>query len=209
MTQMYEVMDYKDKNIYSLDEMIDMYDNDKLNYSFVSKRICCPCCELKITDIKIDDESASIRSKRSEHKPDCDYYGLKISQNDIKKMIKNKEKFDFENKYPKKRLPQKSIERKLTEDDFDVYKLFYGRVMLKSAHSKDETRYKNYSIKALKGDVIGISITSGLFISGKEIIKKLDNNFEKEVDVKFLGIITKNDKYNNMVLKHFELIEIK
>ena len=123
MTQMYEVMDYKDKNIYSLDEMIDMYDNDKLNYSFVSKRICCPCCELKITDIKIDDESASIRSKRSEHKPDCDYYGLKISQNDIKKMIKNKEKFDFENKYPKKRLPQKSIERKLTEDDFDITKL--------------------------------------------------------------------------------------
>ena len=56
---------------------------------------------------------------------------------------------------------------------------------------------------------IGISITSGLFISGKEIIKKLDGNFEKEIDVKFLGVITKNDKYNNMVLKHFELIEIK
>ena len=32
MTQMYEIMDYKDKNIYSLDEMIDMYDNDKLKW---------------------------------------------------------------------------------------------------------------------------------------------------------------------------------
>ena len=83
----YELINYKDKNIYSLDEMIDMYDNDKLNYSFVSKRICCPCCELKINEIKIDDETASIKSKRSEHEPNCDYYGLKISQNDIKKMI--------------------------------------------------------------------------------------------------------------------------
>ena len=216
MIKMYEVMDFKDKNIYSLDDMIDMYDDDHLNFSFVSKRLACPCCNVKNIIINITDDAATIRSKRNTHEIWCDYFGLKFQQSFIKKELKkgNDFKKEFDDIYNKKfklekRLPKKSLERLFTEDDIDVIKVFYGNVSVKNAHSKDATRYVNFSIKAPKGDILNLTITRNAFIHAKELVKELNKALDKNLDIYLMGKIVKKDGYNNMTIEHSSMIRIK
>lgn len=211
MIKMLEIMDSKDSNIYSLDEMIKMYDQDELNYSFVSKRLCCPCCFSKEIIIKIDQEVAYIRSKRDSHEKGCDYYGLFVSQNFIKKQLKTGTGFELnlDLKIEEKYLPRKNIERLLTEDDFGVYKIFYGRVVLKSAYTKDKTKYLNYSFKSKRGDVISFTIKSNLYPRTIELVQQLNDSIDKEINIMMLGIINEVEAYNNFILEHDKMIIIK
>lgn len=204
MVYMYEVMDMKDGNIYSYDQMVEMYDQDHLNYSYVSKRLCCPCCKNEVIEISINDQDAIIKSKRMLHKTYCDYYGFKVSQQDMKKRIKNKIGFtDLLNNETKKVIPKKGIVRPFTEDDLDMLKLFYGPVIIKPAHSKDESRYRNFSFKAKRGDSFVVSFVNKT--DNLENIEYLEDNIDKEVNIKIIAKLTKSDKYYNMLLAHHSL----
>jgi hypothetical protein len=216
MVTMYEVRDSKDKNIYSLDEMIEMYDHDEVNYSYVSKRLECPSCGAKNIKINITDNMSVIRSDRDSHDPSCDYYGIKLKQSFIKKELKKQNHFinEFNDIYNNnfngdKRLPKKSIERKLTEDDYDVIKVFYGKVSVKNAHSKDVSRYINFSLKAPKGDIINLTITRNAFIHAKDLVKELNKALEHNLDVYLMGKIVNVNGYNNITIEHSSMIKIK
>ncbi len=204
MIYMYEVMDKKDGNIYSLDDMINMHDNEPLNYSFVHKRIICPCCKKDVLDIFIDDEDAYIKSNRKNHFEDCDYFGFKVSQQEMKKRIKNKTGFlDLLDDNAKKKIPKKDLSRRFTEDDIEMYKLFYGEVSVKPAHSKDDSRYKNFSLKSKKGDSVVLTILNTK--DNKDIIYYLVSNVDNYINLSIIGQLKKVDKYHNILLKHNSL----
>lgn len=212
MIKMYEVRDSKDGNLYSLVDMVDMYDEEPVNYSYVSKRLECPHCGKKNIRIRITDDFASITSRREQHEVLCDYYPVNINQRQIKKLISDKVDFsnyfdDFRNKAPKQ-IPRKSLERLLAADDFDVYKLFYGQVVLKTAHSKDESRYVNYSIKAPKGDIINLTFKGPLIAQMASTIEVLDAQINKTIDVMFIGLIKEVDTYNNVIIEHPSMFQV-
>lgn len=212
---MLEVMDSKDQNIYSLAQMIEMYDYDKVNYSYVSKRLCCPCCHKKIVSININKEIAIIYAKESMHDKSCDYFGFKMSQVDIKKRIRNGEGFaneilDIKNsEYKIKRnIPKKSITRPLLADDYDIYKLFYGNVIVKKAHSKDESEYLNFAFKAPLGDIVTFSIKAKHFKEMASTIAYLNSHIDQEISIYLFGVLKKVDTYNNIELIHPALFYI-
>lgn len=212
MIRMFEVRDSKDENLYSLDEMVQMYEEEPVNYSYVSKRLCCPHCGEKNLKIQIDDNFERISSRRLSHKKWCDYYGQKISQKEIKKLIQDPLKIMQimqNNKIEEKYFPKRNIERYLSADDFEIYKIFYGDVIVKTAYSKDESRYKNYSIKAPKGEAIGISFSSEIFESAAAIIKQLDDNVDKTVKIKFIANLYDINDYVNAKIEASHLIKIE
>lgn len=216
MINMFEVMDSKDRNIYSLDEMIDMYDDDEVNYSYVHKRLCCPCCNRRNIQIKFTDQTASIKSKRSSHDITCDYYGYTESQVNIKKKLKagtsfEEDMLEVQNKINTKlkRVPKKSIERLLCDDDYNIYKIFYGNVIIKKAYSKDETKYLNYSLKSKRGDIIIVSIQRHLFVHMQSTLLFLEKNIDHEINIVFLGVLKEVERYNNLELEHSSLLMVK
>ncbi len=208
MIRMYEARDSKDKNWYSFDNLIDMYDEDPINYKYVSQRLECPCCGEKIVTCKIDDDSSELFSKRSEHKKNCDYYGFKLSQNKVKQQLNSD--YDFAKEYhgvihghpeTNKAIGRRNIERLLSDDDFMVTKMFYGQVQIRTAHSKDEERYINYSVKAPKGDAITLSFQKSVFESLEQEMLFLKGNVNKECYILFIGSINKYDDYRNIVIE--------
>lgn len=216
MFKIYEAMDAKDNNIYSLEALIFMHDEDYLNYSYVSKRLCCPCCLQKSLVVNINDHVAFLKTDHLGHEDWCDYYGIKVKQSMIKKELKKgnvfeKEFLDVINNTSNKptRLPKKNIERSLCADDFDVYKIFYGNVIIKKAHSKDKKKYLNYSLKAPKGDIINITISANVINHAQKIILELEKTIDKMVYVYLMGKIIKKDNYYNMVIDHSMMIKIK
>ncbi len=216
MIRMYEARDRKDEHWYSLADLEKMYDNEKLNYSYVHKRLECPCCGEEILTCKIDEEIAEITSKRSEHKKTCDYYGFKLNQNKVKQQLNNLDSFEKEyhgviHGHPetKKAIGRRGIERRLSEDDIMVTKLFYGNVVVKTAHSKDEDKYLNFSIKAPRGNAITLSFQKPVFDSLKAEIEYLTNNIDKSIFVCFIGSIKQYDEYYNVVIDKPNQIVIK
>lgn len=216
MIRMYEARDRKDGYWYSLENLEKMYDNEPVNYSYVHKRLECPCCGEEVLTCKIDDEIAEITSKRSEHKSTCDYYGFKLNQNKVKQKLNNLD--DFSKEYhgvihghpeTKKAIGRRGIERKLSEDDIMVTKLFYGNVVIKTAHSKDEEKYLNFSIKAPKGDAITLSFQKPVFESLKPEIDYLLNNIDKTAFICFIGSIKQYDEYYNVVIDKPNQVVIK
>lgn len=204
---MYEARDRKDSHWYSLELLEKMYDNEPVNYSYVHKRLECPCCGEEILKCKIDEEFAEITSKRSEHKKTCDYYGFKLNQNKVKQQLNNG--YDFIKEYhgiihghpeTQKAIGRRGIERRLSEDDFMVTKMFYGNVVIKTAHSKDESKYVNFSVKAPRGDAITLSFQQPVFESLKAEIEFLTNNVDKTIFIAFIGSINKYDEYFNIVI---------
>ncbi|WOO86480.1 hypothetical protein RZE82_05045 [Mollicutes bacterium LVI A0039] len=216
MIRMYEARDRKDKYWYSLDNLEKMHDNDALNYSYVHKRLECPCCENQVLTCKIDEEFAEILSKRSEHKKTCDYYGFKLSQNKVKQQLNSLDGFTKEyhgviHGHPEtdKAIGRRGIERRLTEDDLLVTKMFYGNAVIKTAHSRDEEKYLNFSVKAPKGDAITLSFQKSVFDSLKPEIDYLNANLDKELFICFIGSIKKNEKYFNLIIDKPNQIVIK
>lgn len=215
MIKIYEVMDRKDSNIYSLNQMINMHDNEKLNYSYVSHRLVCPSCGKREVKIVIDESSAYITTKRMHHRRNCDYYGFKMSQGEIKKRLKT-DKLQVEineilndDNHVKKPLPRKNIERPLTFDDFDAYKVFYGNVVIKKAYSKDEEKYLNYSIKASRGDIIGVTIEAKNFKRMSEVINLFETNIDNTLNLYILASMREVNKYNNLIIEDPEFIKVK
>ncbi len=216
MIRMYEARDRKDEHWYSLADLEKMYDNEKVNYSYVHKRLECPCCGEEILTCKIDEEIAEITSKRSEHKKTCDYYGFKLNQNKVKQQLNSLDSFEKEyhgviHGHPetKKAIGRRGIERKLSEDDIMVTKLFYGNVVVKTAHSKDEDKYLNFSIKAPRGNAITLSFQKPVFDSLKPEIEHLMNNIDKTIFICFIGSIKQYDEYYNVVIDKPNQIVIK
>ncbi len=216
MIRMYEARDRKDEHWYSLADLEKMYDNEKLNYSYVHKRLECPCCGEEILTCKIDEEIAEITSKRSEHKKTCDYYGFKLNQNKVKQQLNSLDSFEKEyhgviHGHPetKKAIGRRGIERRLSEDDIMVTKLFYGNVVVKTAHSKDEDKYLNFSIKAPRGNAITLSFQKPVFDSLKAEIEYLTNNIDKTIFICFIGSIKQYDEYYNVVIDKPNQIVIK
>ncbi len=216
MIRMYEARDRKDEHWYSLADLEKMYDNEKLNYSYVHKRLECPCCGEEILTCKIDEEIAEITSKRSEHKKTCDYYGFKLNQNKVKQQLNSLDSFEKEyhgiiHGHPetKKAIGRRGIERRLSEDDIMVTKLFYGNVVVKTAYSKDEDKYLNFSIKAPRGNAITLSFQKPVFDSLKAEIEYLTNNIDKSIFVCFIGSIKQYDEYYNVVIDKPNQIVIK
>lgn len=216
MMKMYEARDRKDKYWYSLEDLEKMYDHDHLNYSYVHKRLECPSCGEEILTCKIDDDVALITSKRNEHRKNCDYYGFKLSQNKVKQQLNSN--YDFQKEYhgilhghpeTNKAIGRRSIERKLSEDDIFVTKLFYGNVIVKESYTKDESKYLNYSLKAPKGDAITISFQQSAFESLKDEIKYLNESIDKQVFVCIIGSIKQVDEYFNLVIDKPNQIIIK
>lgn len=216
MIRMYEARDRKDKHWYSLDNLELMHDKEPLNYSYVHKRLECPCCENEIITCKIDDEIAEITSKRSEHKKTCDYYGFKLNQTKVKQQLNNQ--YTFEKEYhgvihghpeTNKAIGRRGIERRLSEDDVLVTKLFYGNVVVKTAHSKDEEKYVNFSVKAPRGDAITLSFQKSVFEDLAPELKYLENNLDKSLFLCFIGSIKKIDKYYNLVIDKPNQLVIK
>lgn len=215
MIKIYEVRDRKDEKVYSLNQMINMYDNEKTNYSYVSHRLVCPSCGKREVKIQIDEDVAYITTKRTNHRRNCDYYGFKMQQSEIKKRLQL-DKLQVEineilndDNHVKKPLPRKCIERPLTTDDFDAYKVFYGNVVIKKAYSKDEEKYLNYSIKAPLGDIIGLSIEAKNFKPMAEIINMFEQNIDETLNIYILGKIKEVSKYNNLIIEDVELIKFK
>lgn len=212
MIRMFEVRDSKDENLYSLDEMVEMYDEEPVNYSYVSKRLCCPHCGEKNIKIQIDENFERISSKRMSHQTWCDYYGQKIPQKALKKIIADPLKMlevMQSNVINGKYFPKRSIERYLSADDFEIYKLFYGDVVVKTAYSKDESRYKNYSLKAPKGEAINISFNSDIFTSAAKVIETLDANINNIVSLKFVANLYDYDDYVNAKIEGAHLFKIE
>ncbi len=216
MIRMYEARDRKDEYWYSLSDLEKMYDNEKLNYSYVHKRLECPCCGEEILTCKIDEEIAEITSKRSEHKKTCDYYGFKLNQNKVKQRLNSLDSFEREyhgviHGHPetKKAIGRRGIERKLSEDDIMVTKLFYGNVVVKTAHSKDEDKYLNFSIKAKRGNAITLSFQKPVFDSLKAEINFLNENIDKSIFICFIGSIKQYDEYYNIVIDKPNQVVIK
>lgn len=216
MIKMYEARDRKDGYWYSLEDLEKMYDDEPVNYSYVHKRLECPCCGEQILTCKIDDEYAEITSKRSQHKKNCDYYGFKLSQNKVKQLLNSDYSFSKEyhgliHGHPEtnKAIGRRSVERKLSEDDIMITKLFYGNVVIKTAHSKDESKYINFSVKAAKGDAITLSFQKPVFESLKSEIEFLNNNIDKTVFISFIGSIKQYDEYHNLVIDKPNQLVIK
>ncbi len=211
MIRMFEVRDSKDQNLYSLDDMVEMYDDEPVNYSYVSKRLCCPHCGEKNIKIQIDDKFERISSTRTSHKKWCDYYGNKIPQKKIKSLITDPLKIMnimSNNELDGKYFPKRNIERYLSADDFEIYKIFYGQVVVKTAYSKDESRYKNYSLKAPKGEAINISFNSDIFKDAEKIIKQLDKLIDQTVEIKFIASLYDYDDYVNAKIEAAHLFKI-
>lgn len=214
MIKMYEARDRKDGYWYSLLDLENMHDYEPVNYSYVHKRLQCPCCEQQILTCTIDDDQALITSKRSKHLKTCDYYGFKLNQNKVKQLLN--QGYSFKKEYhgiihghpeTNKAIGRRSIERKLSEDDILVTKMFYGNVIVKTAHSKDEGKYLNFSIKSPKGDAITLSFQMACFTPLKEEIKYLQDNLDKTVFILFIGSIKKHEEYYNVVIdKHNQLV---
>lgn len=216
MIRMYEARDKKDKYWYSLADLEKMYDDEPINYSYVHKRLECPCCGNEVLTCKIDEDFATITSKRNEHKPSCDYFGYKLNQNKVKQLLNNG--YSFQDEYfgiikgqPKvdKAIGRRSIERLLSEDDFMITKLFYGNVVIKSAHSKDETKYKNFSIKAAKGNAITLSFHSQVLKELANEIQFLEQHIDKTLFICFIGSIKQIEEYSNLIIDKPNQIFIK
>lgn len=216
MIRMYEARDRKDEYWYSLENLEKMHDHEPVNYSYVHKRLQCPCCGEEILTCKIDEEIAEITSKRSEHKKNCDYYGFKLSQNKVKQQLNGD--YSFEKEYhgvihghpeTNKAIGRRGIERKLSEDDIMITKLFYGNVVIKTAHSKDESKYINFSVKAPMGDAITLSFQKPVFEQLKAEIDYLNTNIDKSVYICFIGSIKQYDEYYNLVIDKPNQIVIK
>lgn len=216
MIRMYEARDRKDKHWYSLENLEHMYDEEPVNYSYVHKRLECPCCELEILKCKIDDEVAEITSKRSEHKKTCDYYGFKLNQTKVKQQLNNLSSFEKEyhgviHGHPEtnKAIGRRSIERRLSEDDILITKLFYGNAVIKTAHSKDEDKYINFSVKAPRGHAITLSFQKSIFDSLANEIQYLKDNVDKSCFICFIGSIKQYDEYYNLVIDKPNQLVIK
>lgn len=216
MIRMYEARDRKDEYWYSLENLEKMHDHEPVNYSYVHKRLQCPCCGEEILTCKIDDEFAEITSKRSEHKKNCDYFGFKLSQNKVKQQLNND--YTFEKEYhgvihghpeTNKAIGRRGIERKLSEDDIMVTKLFYGNVIIKTAHSKDESKYINFSVKAPMGDAITLSFQKPVFEQLKTEIDYLNANIDKNIYICIIGSIKQYDEYYNLVIDKPNQLVIK
>ncbi len=216
MIKMYEVVDSKDGNWYSLDDMIEMYDNQPTNYHYVHTRLKCPSCGERIITCHISEDDAYIESKRALHKKKCDFYGFKLNQNKIKKRLNEGDPFASEYQalianepITNKAIGRKSINRRLCEDDIFVYKLFYGQVLVKTAYTKDGTKYKNFSIKAPKGNAITLSFQAAVFSDLAPHINFLENNIDKVIDIYFIASIKQIDDYYNAVIDKKSQIIIK
>ncbi len=216
MIKMYEARDRKDEHWYSLEMLEKMYDNEPVNYSYVHKRLQCPCCGEEILTCKIDEEFAEITSKRSEHKKNCDYYGFKLSQNKVKQQLNSGDMFEKEyhgliHGHPetKKAIGRRGIERRLSEDDIMITKMFYGNVVIKTAHSKDESKYINFSVKAPRGEAITLSFQQPVFESLKSEIDYLNQNLDKSIFIAFIGSIKQYDEYFNVVIDKPNQLVIK
>lgn len=212
MLKMYEIRDSKDNNLYSLEDMVEMYEEEPVNYSYVSKRLCCPHCQSKKIKIQIDDYFERITSRKADHESWCDYAGNKLSQREIKKLLSDSEQiikaFNFE-KIGSKVFPKRNIERYLSADDFEVYKLFYGTVTMRTAHSKDEGRYRNFAVKAPKGEIINISFGQEIIRKNPEILAEIEANLETELEIKFIAKLYEVDDYVNAIIEANNFIEIK
>lgn len=216
MIRMYEARDRKDGYWYSLKLLEEMYDDEPVNYSYVHKRLECPCCGEEVLKCSIDDEFAEITSKRSEHKKTCDYYGFKLNQNKVKQRLNSGDDFKAEyhgiiHGHPEtnKAIGRRGIERRLSEDDVMVTKMFYGNVVIKTAHSKDESKYINFSIKAPRGDAITLSFQQSVFESLKAEIEFLTANIDKTTFLAVIGSIKQYDEYYNLVIDKPNQIVIK
>ncbi len=214
MIKMNEVRDSKDDNLYSLEEMIEMYEDEPVNYSYVSRRLCCPHCRKKVVKIKIDEFFERITSNEQDHHPWCDYYNPHLSQRDIKKVINDpvalKDLFKFKNN-GEKQIPRRNIERYLSADDFEIWKIFYGTVTIRTAHSKDETKYKNFAIKAPKGEIINLTFNQEVIKNGAELINTIETNLHQQFKVKFITKLVEVDEYVNGIItdkEHFVIEKI-
>lgn len=216
MIRMYEARDRKDGYWYSLEQLEKMYDNEKVNYSYVHKRLECPCCGNQIVKCKIDEEHAELTSQRSEHKITCDYFGFKLNQTKVKQSLNSG--YDFSKEYhgiihghpeTNKAIGRRGIERRLSEDDIMVTKMFYGNVVVKTAHSKDETKYLNFSVKAPRGDAITLSFQQPVFAALKPELDYLTVNIDKTLFICFIGSLKKIDGYYNLVIDKPNQIVIK
>ncbi len=216
MIKMYEARDSKDNYWYSLTDLEQMYDEEQVNYSFVHKRLVCPCCGHARLTCSINDDTAILTSMRKDHLLTCDYYGFKLNQNKVKKQLNNLQSFDHEyclifnnQQFPQKAIARKSIERKFSEDDILITKLFYGTVTIKSAHSKDKSKYINFSLKARKGQALTISFQAIVFTSLKNEIDFLNNNIDSDVTIAIIGSIKQTYDYYNLVIDKPNQIAIK
>ncbi len=215
MIKMYEARDSKDGYWYSLDDLCNMYDDEPVNYSYVHKRLECPCCGEKIIKCEIDDEQEILESKRNLHQKNCDYYGFKLNQTKVKQKLNKLDPFTEEymgvfNKKPvtNKAIGRRCIERRLSDDDFYVVKMFYGSVIVKTAHSKDEDKYVNFSIKAPKGDAITLSFQKCVFASLASEIEYLKSMIDENVEIAVIGSLTENGEYKNVVIDKENQIKI-
>ncbi len=216
MVKMYEARDSKDDYWYSLDDLCDMYEDEPVNYSYVHKRLECPCCKEKVVNCHIDEENEVLESKRNLHKENCDYYGFKLNQTKVKQKLNKLDSFSEEyagifsgKPVTKKAIGRRNIERKLSDDDFYVVKMFYGNVIVKTAHTKDEDRYLNFSIKAPKGDAITLSFQKNVFEDLVKEIEFLKANIDENIEIAVIGTITENDEYKNMVIDKCNQVRIK
>lgn len=214
MMKMFEVMDNKDQKVYLLNEMADMYDDEESeDYDFISRRLVCPSCKVKISDIIIDEESEIIRLKKKDHLFGCDYYGFKINQVKLKKDLAARvnllELAKNEGKNTKKFFPKKCIERKISLDDIDMIKYFYGTVTLREAHSKDGSRYVNFSMKAPKGDIITISFQGAAIKAMQKDLELFNNNLGLEIEVKLIAKMVEVSDYFNVIIKNAQDFEYK
>ncbi len=214
MIKMYEVRDSKDSNLYSLEEMVEMFEDEPVNYSYVSRRLCCPHCLEKNVKIQIDDYFERITSKKNEHLPWCDYYGQKLSQREIKKLLTDESKISDvfnEKMINNKVFPKRNIERYLSADDFGIVKLFYGTVSIREAYSKNESKYKNFAIKAPKGEIINISFSKEFIKNNQDLIMQIENNLNETFEIKFIANLYEIDDYVNATIEHenfFKIIKI-
>lgn len=216
MISLEEVFNSKTNKYYTLDQVLDLYDDNKDGYKSIENFFCCPSCNSDKLTISINDELGNIKCSEKDHLKSCDYYGFKLSQKKIKERIKNKIGFDAEfddiidETYElKKSLPKKSLMRNFVPSDYNVYKLFYGDVIIKKAYSKDEEKYLNYSLKAYYGDPVVITIQKKHFKKLENVINKLENNIDEYVTIYFLGIMNQVDEYNNLLIEHDSLLRIR
>lgn len=216
MIRMYEARDSKDQFWYSLEDLEKMHDDEPINYSYVHKRLECPCCGEKIVTAKIDDQFAEITSKRNLHRKNCDYFGFKLNQTKVKQLVNSD--YDFRKEYhgvihghpeTNKAIGRRGINRRFSEDDIMVTKLFYGNVIIKSAYSKDESKYINFSVKAKRGDALTLSFDKVVFDSLKTEIDYLNSHIDQELFICVIGSIKKYDSYHNLVIKKANQIVIK
>ncbi len=114
----------------------------------------------------------------------------------------------------RKYIPRKKLTKKITKDDEDIWKIYYGEVGIEFTGKKGD--YENYLVYVKSGDKMKYRISVGVHQEGvSEFDEKQRNIFHKiqtkkrKVYLMVLGKVRIHGSYNNIAVYNSQLLQIQ